>query len=917
MNTHDFLLLLGKSSAQAAVLAVLVFLVQLLFRKQLSPGWRAALWLLVLLRLLPFSLGSHTSLFNALPSWTQTEPNISSAAARPNELSGAPEATSEPISQLQLSESAEKTPTSQALTHAPRWTLSEYLFLIWATGCALFLIGTFLSTWRFSRNLRHNKRLEDPALLSLLQDCAKAIGLRRLPDLQECPALSSPAVYGWQQPRLLLPPGIVHSFSSEQLRFIFLHELAHLRRRDIPLAWISSLLLALHWFNPAVWFALKRWRSDREEACDAMALEAAGCEQRLAYGHTMLQMLEQVNAQRFAPGALGILENRKELRRRVSLIASYVPRRGWPVLAVVLTGGLAAVGLTDAQKAELPAPDSPPQASMMESADKDVGKSTESPRISVESKATVENAAAIKDQALLDYAAKLAMLIESGSPDAFLDSTSPKKEDWLKARESASNDPEANAPEKWETRRKRTQEIQNKNTLNFLNIAKKAGLVGRRFQLSAVQSRRASSKAIYGVGASRIEVPVVSIRALQFVTKDGGAEQTIEVEINRLERFPSGYCGGLLRWKKLPENLNSELRTEIGLLNKLGGSVVTDIQESDDIALSAFAQNLLAWLKTDDTGAFLEQVFPSEKDLPLIAEIFGGSQAKRMAEKLGSARKDLLTMAGDFQASAKGKGLDLSKAQLKLKNISAGRARCVDFDDVKRIRATKLRIVVEARFPSSYPNAKHNGIFVFETGDMMRTLNRWYLAEPKLLLKEMPGDGAERAYKALDDFGQYISKNMPLVPGTSVSGLRLSKLDASGTVSLGDYRGKVLVLGFWSYSDESCQESMNSLQTLLEDKPAWKDKVAVLSVNMDAQAEKVRETLGAQAWNKTENFWAGQEAMASELAKTLRLKYVPMLCIVDKQGLLVALSEPSALESRLSDIIEYTLTRNADEAAAK
>ena len=49
------------------------------------------------------------------------------------------------------------------------------------------------------------------------------------------------------------------------------------------------------------------------------------------------------------PGLVGILEDKRRLRQRISQIASFAPRRRGPVFALALTAGLALIGLTDAQ----------------------------------------------------------------------------------------------------------------------------------------------------------------------------------------------------------------------------------------------------------------------------------------------------------------------------------------------------------------------------------------------------------------------------------------------------------------------------------------------------------------------------------------------------------------------------------------
>src|ERR1044071_2559578 len=83
MSADSFLVGLGRVSAQAGVLVLLVLLVQGTFRKQLTPRWRCALWFIVMARLLvPFSPKSATSIFNLAPRW-QNRAGASSDIVRP------------------------------------------------------------------------------------------------------------------------------------------------------------------------------------------------------------------------------------------------------------------------------------------------------------------------------------------------------------------------------------------------------------------------------------------------------------------------------------------------------------------------------------------------------------------------------------------------------------------------------------------------------------------------------------------------------------------------------------------------------------------------------------------------------------------------------------------------------------------
>ena len=48
----------------------------------------------------------------------------------------------------------------------------------------------------------------------------------------------------------------------EELRYVILHELLHLRRMDVAVSWALSAVQTLHWFNPLVWFAASRIKEE-------------------------------------------------------------------------------------------------------------------------------------------------------------------------------------------------------------------------------------------------------------------------------------------------------------------------------------------------------------------------------------------------------------------------------------------------------------------------------------------------------------------------------------------------------------------------------------------------------------------------------------------------------------------------------
>ncbi|MEO6569284.1 MAG: M56 family metallopeptidase [Opitutaceae bacterium] len=357
----EFFLALVRSSAAGGVLVGLVLGTQWLFRKQLSPRWACALWLLVAVRLLPFSFSSSSaSLFNLFPSGANAHAPASFFGFVAQSLRGTGttpmSVTAGPGAPLAEGHSL----ISEGIRPTSRWDTLTIIFSVWFAGVFVLSVHVLVDSIALGRRLSRVRPTTNAAALGMLQECCARLGVPRPPRLIETTEVASPAVYGLFRPRLLLPEKFSSTFSTAELRFVLLHELAHLRHRDLLLNWVMTTLQIVHWFNPLVWFAFSRWRNDRELACDAAALEAAGGDSNRAYGETMLRLLEIGDTPGRRPGLVGMLEDKQSLRRRVKMIAGFTPARPSHT-AVGLFIVLAIVGLTEAQPVSLsPTPKTAP-----------------------------------------------------------------------------------------------------------------------------------------------------------------------------------------------------------------------------------------------------------------------------------------------------------------------------------------------------------------------------------------------------------------------------------------------------------------------------------------------------------------------------------------------------------------------------
>jgi beta-lactamase regulating signal transducer with metallopeptidase domain len=319
-----------QNTWQASIAIVLVLALQWSLRKWLSPGWRHALWLIVVLRLaLPLTWPTSVSVYNLMHFHSTAVPETP------------------PVPPAASDEETQSVSTRAPAGQTNHWR--QYLVWAWLAGVLGLPSYLGLSTWRLGARVRRQRPLIDAWLLNLLEDCKQEMGLCTPITLIETPAVSSPSLFGFVRPRLLLPEGLASRFSPQELRYIFLHELSHLKRGDIVFNWLAITPLMLHWFNPLVWFAVHRMRADGELACDHLALTHTRGAENQSYGRTILKLLENFTGPALGPGMVGILENKNEMKRRIDMIAKFRQTTRWPRVSAAAFAALALVTLTDAQ----------------------------------------------------------------------------------------------------------------------------------------------------------------------------------------------------------------------------------------------------------------------------------------------------------------------------------------------------------------------------------------------------------------------------------------------------------------------------------------------------------------------------------------------------------------------------------------
>ncbi len=267
------------STIQVGVLICLILVVKAILRNRLAVRWHYWLWLVLLIRMaIPSAPQSNFSLYTLISQAERafvTEriaqvPPLPEPADKTAHITPAiaPEATNlpevrEPVT---LNDTAQPWPQSSA----DKLPFMIILSLLWFAVALVLGIFALVCNFRLWRIIRSQRPLTEGRTLDLLEDCKARMGVHTILGVIITDKVKSPALFGVIRPRLLLPKGLLETLSRDELRYVFLHELAHLKRHDIYLGWFMVILQVLHWFNPLVWFAFHRMRADRELACDGL-----------------------------------------------------------------------------------------------------------------------------------------------------------------------------------------------------------------------------------------------------------------------------------------------------------------------------------------------------------------------------------------------------------------------------------------------------------------------------------------------------------------------------------------------------------------------------------------------------------------------------------------------------------------------
>ena len=318
----------------SCILILAVIALRYLLRGKISLRLQYALWLLVLARLLiPVSFGSTDisvmSVVEKAPAVQAVESvrDVDTIWQADNgSVQGLPAGAAADNAPLQIA--PRTTSDDQFSRMSSALTLRKILLPVWWGGAAVTLLVFLTANLCFAARLRKSRRplAVESASLPVYVARERAV----------------PCLFGLFRPAVYVTPEVEED--GTLLRHTVAHETTHFRQGDHVWALLRAVCLALHWWNPLVWWAAKLSRQDGELACDEATIRALGEGERAAYGRTLIRMACGRGASPLLT-ATTMDGGKTSLHERIVLLAKKPRTAALAAIALVLAAALC-VGCT-------------------------------------------------------------------------------------------------------------------------------------------------------------------------------------------------------------------------------------------------------------------------------------------------------------------------------------------------------------------------------------------------------------------------------------------------------------------------------------------------------------------------------------------------------------------------------------------
>lgn len=196
----------------------------------------------------------------------------------------------------------------------------DIISFTWVLGVISSFSWVFYCKKRFKNDIIKNCRnTTNINAINIVNNYKAKLNIKYDVELLESDTIKSPILISFLKPKIILPVKTI----DDNLKYIILHELTHLKRKDLLWKNVLIIIKSLHWFNPIVYLLALEFDKNIEYLCDELVVKNFNHDKRKEYGFAILETIQNMNSP--INGSIGVCfaTNGLKIERRLTNMLNF------------------------------------------------------------------------------------------------------------------------------------------------------------------------------------------------------------------------------------------------------------------------------------------------------------------------------------------------------------------------------------------------------------------------------------------------------------------------------------------------------------------------------------------------------------------------------------------------------------------